>query len=275
MIKKSYLAWLATFGLILMSHSQVQADWLTDFDGHSIMGNTGINPEAADGHFSFAVYANDGGNWVDDLLGEMFAGVEDLAGTEVDTDAAYVYFYQIVNSDFFTGGDEHQLDSALVKAVGASVTSVGYLDSTMFQSGPGDNDAGNKVKLPGNPGLGEKDAIADIPGDELFEDHEGTSVGLVMDANAKPFASAVIEADDIEWVFASQLKSEQYSSVFYYTSELGPSITTGMLFGSLAIGDVVSTAATSSAVPAPPALALALLGAPFMSVIRRRRKVAA
>jgi hypothetical protein len=272
MIKKTYLAWLAAFGLLVMSHSPVQADWLTDFDGHSVMGNTGINPEAADGHFSFAVYENDGGNWVDDLMGEMFSGVVDLAGTEVDTNAQYVYFYQIVNSNLFTSGDEHQLDSALVKAVGASVTSVGYLATTMFQSGPGDNDAGNKVKLPGNPGLGEQDFVADIPGDDIFSEHDGTSVGLVMDVNAKPIGSAIIEGDDVEWIFASQLKPSEYTSVFYYTSDLAPSLTTGMLFGSLAIGDVIST---TSAVPAPPAIALALLGVPFMGVIRRRRNAAA
>jgi hypothetical protein len=253
-----------------MSQSQVKADWLTDFDGHSLMGNTGIQSEAADGHFSFAVYENTG-NWVDDLLGEMFEGVEDLAGTEVDTAAPYVYFYQVVNSNFFTAGEEHFLDSALVKAVGASVSSVGYLESTMFKSGPGSPDAGNKVKLPGNSGLGDADFEADTPGDGIFSEHTGTSVGLAMDANAKGFVSAVIDADDIQWTFATQLKPEEYSAIFYYTSDLAPSITTGMIFASQAIGDVVST---TNPVPAPPAMALALLGVPFMGVIRRRRKAA-
>jgi hypothetical protein len=95
--------------LVYWGTSSLQAGFLADFTGNTELVVGGTN---SDGVVNFAVYENTG-NWEIDLgiTGNVME-FNDLSGLSIgsdDTDAPYVYFYQIMNTNPFTPDDALRL----------------------------------------------------------------------------------------------------------------------------------------------------------------------
>lgn len=231
-----------------------QAGFASAFVGNS-QGEVGLGeiyppntqPEG-DGLINFAVYINDAstptGNWVTDLGIEangMF--LNDLVGAgPVDETAAYVYFYQLVNTNPDGIADdvlsEMQIERGQFDTGGyLTIGGVPVLFNEAVDGGTGP---------PANTAIGT--ATTDpIPGNNV----PGFSGGVL---DATPFvadASAVIPDDwnrlssFYEFEFPGSaifgLDEDKYSTVVFMTSSLSPTYLLGrMKDGQTADGDVPS-----------------------------------
>jgi hypothetical protein len=157
--KKAILPAAVLLGLGAMSGG-ASAAYLAPYTGWVEMSDCA----SCDSTVSFAVYWNTGntGNWMTDL------GVTANAGTGADgvgTEETFVYFYQVVNTDFEDSGEASITDfkvSDLHYKVD-NFRTIGWLPGTVF------NDAGGAVGGAGNVNLGTQYA-ADVYVDDALPD---------------------------------------------------------------------------------------------------------
>jgi hypothetical protein len=237
---------------ILLANSAFGA-FLNEFTGNSQT----IDPDAgSDGVVNFSVYENiDNVNgtqdWTDDFGILVDAAIIPLSQENpgdnptssiggLDTNATYVYFYQMVNTNPDTSAESRlgQFELTLPGGID-TITSAGFITSRVFNDPtdradhPGSPDGATGPHLNGplnNARLGLEDDTTAAPDDEAG-DGEPSEKGINL-AEATPFAF-LVEADSpefanydggniVEFIWNPDIASSLYSTIFFVTSNFAP-----------------------------------------------------
>ncbi len=262
--------------LSALSHP-ASAGWLTSLTGNTQMSD---NP-SSDGIVNFAVYKPDTNNWVTEL-GLSGVATSLLLSNYIDVDAAYVFFYQVVNTDpnAVPGDPDHDLHVLKLPNYSSSaLTSIGYLADTVFTDGAPVGPAGNRFLGSEAPGDDKGDDVVDgIPSESGV-----SGVGFASDSSAYNPISGVMDSGDsmarFTWdqviipgfgVFGDgAIPTGGYSSVVFMTTDLDylPSY----YKGNLRNGDPPSDGDLPRPNPEPGSLILMALGVPAAIAARRLR----
>ena len=193
---------------------------------------------ACDSIVNFSVYKAQDDNWTDDSFFTNVSSIENQYGS-LDTDAQYVYMYQVVNVDPDTAAEE-DLAKFSVRNFGG-ITSGGYLSSTVFYDGSAQIDGSNwsltnpDPSFPGDDfinsttgiGDGQPSATVSAANVSLVTD----STGNIRDPYSLQFASGgcpnpSAPCDVMAWNFPFpgniSESPDEYSPVLYLTSDRAP-----------------------------------------------------
>ena len=248
-----------------------------------LTGNTQMSESAnSDGIVNFAVYKPSTNNWVTELgLGSVATSLM-LSGT-IDLDAAYVFFYQVVNTDPNpgSGGPDHDLHVLKLPNYSPSaITSMGYLDDTVFTDGAPVGGAGNRFLGSEAPGDDKGDDVLDgVPSESGV-----TGIGFVTDTAALNPLTATIDSGDNMAMFTwdqviipgfgmfgdGAIPTGSYSSVVFMTTDLD--YEPGYQEGNLRNGDNPSDGDLPQPNPEPGSIVLLGIAGVAGYWIRRRRR---
>ena len=270
---------LGSFFLFTFVPVAAHAEFLTGFTGYTRMKDVG----QADGVVSFAVYKNTG-DWTVDLFRSqsgttnISGDVVNLAGSSVDTGAAFVVFYGIVNNGNLPPADG-------ITALGVpsgNYTSAGYLSGRVFFDGLAVQ--GSNKWLGPDPGTlgGAPNDLDDVP------DGSPSDSGFAFGTGDRPFTggaainnpdSASLGPAGFSWLPEPVLADDRTSPILYFTTnESGFQYSTGTISGRSS--DALSDTGTSDgdliqAVPEPATLALVGIGmaCSAFGLFRRRSMV--
>lgn len=267
---KRFLTMCAALAVMGVASVSAQAGWVPLANGNSQFGPPS---DPADGIVSFAVWET-GANtdWVTELgLGSV---VSPLMGT-VDTDAAFVYFYQVTNNNPSGELNDHSLSLLMVPESAPGVyTSAGYLAGTVF-------DDGSPVGPTTNIALGTDVSPADVTGDEtpsVYQVPVGFAAGTVGAGAKAPTGAQVVNDllpphDPYLQFTLNLLGPDQYTTVMFATSNNSPVYKIGQLQDGLRAGGDVP-----APTPVPAGLALLFTGLPGVLGLcfwRRKQEVVA
>ncbi len=254
-----------------------RAGWLTH-----LTGNTQMSESAnSDGIVNFAVYKPDTNNWVAELgLGGVATSL--LLGTPIDLDAAYVFFYQVVNTD--PNPDISEPDHALhvlklPNYAPGAITSMGFLSDTVFTDGAPVGPAGNRFLGTEAPG----DDKGDDPLDGAPSESGVSGVGFASDPAAyDPITATANSGNNMAMFTWDQLfipgfgvygdgaiPTGGYSSIVFMTTDIPYMPDYGE--GNLRNGDNPSDGDLPRPNPEPASLMLLAMAAPAAYWLRRRR----
>lgn len=271
------------FALGLSAAPSAQAGWVAGFTGNTLMTSG-----TTSGIVDFAVWQTDttgpnANNW------EAQLGVTptSAAAPAVDTSAAYVYFYEVVNVGTSNYGDLFVNSWATTP-----YTSGGYLPQTVFQDSSG-NAIGPAAKQYLGPTPSGPDQVTNNPSvvasNTTLNTPPSTPAPFVTDVNAiHPLAVTSLggfgspgNAADINWanvnlgppfnINTEQLSAGSYSTVVFLTSDTGPTYSAGSLRENSVAG-VIATGGIPTQSPEPATLAMWGLGAIGFGLVARRRK---
>jgi len=254
---------------------------------------------ATDGTINFAVYKN-GGGVGNDVFGTGFANLDTSgvtshnskstslgpsATTPFDSHAKYLYVYQVANNG--TGRDV--INAIIPVASAKNITSFGVLVNGTTPLGFSDNRGlvtGQQLQSRGANNLGP----------ETFGGHPPQLQGFVQNAPANLIGSNValynaqvtnnsgafrqigldLQANELLATFGSLgLKSAYTSELFYFTSNVAPSLLFGQLTGEGGVGPDANgmiASPSASVVPAPPAVVLCVLGIAMFGAVHGLRR---
>lgn len=249
-----------------------EAGFLSSFIGSTQMSDNGNS----DGVVNFAVYANDGtssGDWRVQLgLGGDVGGKAQFIGVS-DKTAAFVFFYQVVNTNP-SGGADPALVQLKVANNGVPYSSTGFLASSAtlaVSEGEVFQDVDGLVGPQGNEFIGSNGPFADDPID---------GVPTQTAALASPFNATLAGAirpttgtvDDLAgfagFSFATlPLSSGGFSTILFLTSNMGP---VGYGVGNLRDGDPTSNGDIPVHAPAP--MSAVLFGIGCLGLVYWKRK---
>lgn len=266
------------FALLLGgSLTDAEAGWIARLTGNTQLSD---NPNS-DGIVNFAVYRPDTSDWVTELgLGSVVESLL-LSGT-VDVDAAYVFFYQIVNTDPNVHPTEPDHELHVLKVPNYSpgaLTSIGYLKDTVFTDGAPVGPSGNRFLGSEAPGDDKGDDVVDgVPSESGV-----TGIGFASDSAAyDPLTGSMNSGDHLArftWdqvvipgfgVFGDgAIPTGSYSSVVFMTTDLD--YEPDYHKGNLRNGDPPSDGDLPRPNPEPGSLILLALGLPAAAVARRLR----
>lgn len=264
--------------------SSALAGFLSDHTGHAVFG---LGDPRGDGHVSFAVYENSGGDWISALGLSGEGTVQQLISSyPVIGDAPYVYFYQIVNTDPLPAGSgpDRPLSGMVVRGAGTA-TSVGYLKDMVFND-VGTSDAnlhieqgpvnGTNVSL-GNP-VSTPDTQDDgAPSASGFQFAQNPFRPFVGGTGAKRPDSGQFDCTDLRFWFRNlsahnlgdfSIAAGGHSSILFFTSNVAPTYQFSILEDS---------ADTQADLPSPapepvPLAGLAVVGVPLLVRWTRRMR---
>jgi hypothetical protein len=259
--------------------------------------NPGANSVA--GSINFAVYKNGGGSG-NDVFGTGFANLDTsgvttfntksttggpAANTPLDSHAKYLYVYQVSNN-----GPGHMSFNLTLPVNAAKVTSfgvlfngktpLGFTDSQGLVSGQylaskGANNLGPET-FSGGANSHLTGFTPNAPGNLIGSNVGGFNPGIANNPHAFSRISLDLQGSDLLVDFPhGSLKSGSTSELFYFTSNMAPSLFFGSLLnddGMTALGQFAGP--SPRVVPAPPSLVLCLLGVALFGVFhgfRRRR----
>lgn len=243
---------------LAISPAAVQGGFLTQYTGNTQMSDSGAS---VGGVVDFAVYQNPTGqNWETDL------GISSaVTGSGVDATAAYVYFYEVVNTAPNAGNG--LIAHFNVGNSGTPFTSGGWLKGYDF------NDANNNaVGPPSNPFLGPA-----ASGNDPFSNqpsHSGVSLGSPPFTNnglspTNPMGVAALGGPGsggtatFLWTILdgnSLLGQNSYSPVLFFTSDMSPVYANGSISDSSGLNPA-DPGVPSQEAPEPATLGIWALGA--------------
>lgn len=242
-----------------------EAGFLSSFTGSTQMSENGNS----DGVVNFAVYATDateGGSWVAQLDLETKARFIGLS----DTTAAFVFFYQVVNTNP-VGGADPTLVQLKITNNGVPYSSTGFLASSAvvgISEGEVFQDVDGLVGPSDNVFIGKNGPFADDPID---------GVPTQTAALASPFHAThkdavrplTATADDLAGFagFSFTLPSGAFSTILFLTSNMGPP---GYGVGNLRDGDPTSNGDIPVHAPAP--MSAVLFGIGCLGLVYWKRK---
>lgn len=271
---------LLTAALVVAGTSvPVKAGWIASLTGNTQMSD---NPNS-DGIVNFAVYKPDTSDWVTELgLGAVANSL--LLSGYIDVDAAYVFFYQIVNTDPNVNpfDSDHALHVLKIPAYSpGALTSIGFLKDTVF------TEAGSPVGPAGNRFLGSE-APGDDKGDDVVDGSPSekgvTGVGFTSDSAAyDPISGTMNSGDNLARFTWDQviipgfgvwgdgaIPTGSYSSVVFMTTDLD--YEPDYHKGNLRNGDPPSDGDLPRPNPEPGSLILLGLGLPAAAMLRKLRQ---
>jgi hypothetical protein len=215
--------------------SAVDAALVNGFSGWTEMSDC----PACDSIVNFSVYQAEDSDWTDDTFFGVVDTITNQHGT-LDSDAQYVYMYQVVNVDPATSA-EADLAKLSVRTFG-DVTSGGFFNSTVFHDGSAQIDGSNWSLTNPEP--------SSFPGDDFINQTTGigdgqpsatvstSNVSLVIDATGNlqdpyslqfasggcPGPSAPCDVMAWNFPFPGNIleSSDEYSPVLYLTSNQAP-----------------------------------------------------
>jgi len=231
--------------------------------GYGTFGNFAGVPSvlsaAADGTVSFAVYERTDPNWTNDAALAGLGAIVDQFDGSVHTNAKYVYFYQVVNTDPLPSAlGDNALDTFfdIYSALG-TVTGAGYVAGTVF-------DDGAPISI-ANPGLGiGGGAAGDVDptsADGIPSSVYGGVVAFSSVAGVVPTGVAVLPGS-VEFQFsAPAIASTASSTIVFITSNYKPEYIFGTLTDTGATdGNIPSPGGTLGSVVPEPSSVVMLLG---------------
>jgi len=257
------------------------ADWVT---GGSAL--TSAPAGSADGLINYAVWHNDGTN-SGNLFTQMgIASVTALGGGGSDITnvsgyetAKYAYVYQVVNTSYPVGADEHKLDGFFVEIgdkTAGGVKGVAIANGYVFTEGDPNN---THVGPTNNQRLGFNSQTSPLEGATVSgtATDSGANSAITADWNSFPNDPTVPKPDAVKFTFTNFLLTDGYTTLMIITSDLGPGAARGATQdGGEAYGLIATPGGTGPLVDAPEpstfgliALAIPLVG---FGYARRLRK---
>ena len=258
---------LCCTGFLLVG-SSLSAATIPAFTGFSEMG---LPCDLCDSYVNFSVYQSSDGNWTDDSIFSNFTAtpLNDIAGQlgAVDTDAAYVYMYQVVNKDVVgqqgSATDNQLRDFSVTYRGTLPFTSGGYFPRAVFTDVNSTSVTGTNYSLDfPNPTLGN--GPTDSPGDGAPSKANlaVANIGLATDAsttfpsslnstgnisNLTQFPGQFFDGVIFSWPDTGRIPLDGYSPVMFLTSDEAPFYLLGETEspgGSGSLGDVPSVPGT-------------------------------
>lgn len=238
-----------------------------------------------DSTVNFAVYHNTGANWNSaTFFGGLTAipladsGAVSKFGAAVDSDAKYVYLYQVVNTNQNVGVTDNPLRDLNIALDSNLLTGAGYFNGVFADSSGDPVDFTNPFMFPyvagtGNQTPGDLTPSAVAPplplglvGSDAAVDPDLVITGLAISNSATGLAPDSI----IYGLGATGIQPGGTSSVMYFTSNYGPKynwVETESFGGIGSVNDVP--------VPVAEPASMALLGAGLLGIgATRRRRIA-
>src|SRR3569623_536718 len=223
---------------VALQPAAAEAGFLTGFSGWTMMSDNSTATELV----NFTVYQNDGtsgGNWTPQL------GVSPTDGTGggVDTQAQYVYMYEVVN----VGGATSKIGFFNINSYDQPYSSAGWLSGKVFNDGAAVGPSGNQYigTEPGStPPDDQLNGVPSTSGLSLSGTPFANSATAVNPAGAD--AGGLGNSDFAAFGFLSGIThtflSGKFSSVLFLTSNTAPTYSGGNVL------DTQTTGSTNGAI---------------------------
>ncbi|PQO29798.1 hypothetical protein DTL21_27580 [Bremerella cremea] len=260
------------FVAAVLSPLSVEAGFLPGFSGNSVMGMPGASGDAT---VSFSVYETTDSDWTNDFGVPFQSAITALGGTSLVSDASYVFFYQVVNTNPNPSANDPLSNFRVSSA--SEFNSFGTVNGFVF------NDADGAVGPTTNPSLGSSASPIDMVLDGVPSESGVVPSGSGFAANGSAVgapgitASYLSSVDELRFTLPS-VAPNAYTSILFATVSGNFTIPPVVYGKGMSLDGVATYGDIPTPTPVPAGLALLFTGLPGvlgMFFWRRKQAVAA